>query len=150
MTRGTHGRQGPPPDPDALRRDRPSDGGNWVDLPADGRVGDPPPWPLSEPSGRELALWQGEWRRPQAVQWEVNGQEIEVAMYVRSLVAAEGSKATAAERTLVLRQQEYLGLSLPGMARNRWRIGAVPAPKRRAAAAGSSARSRLRVVNGGE
>ena len=37
-------RSGPAPDPNALKRDR--DGKQWAKLPAGGRTGAPPPWPL--------------------------------------------------------------------------------------------------------
>jgi hypothetical protein len=99
-------------------------GADWIRLPASGRKGDPPAFPLNRPTKRELALWAQEWTRPQAIMWEANGQELEVALYIRSLVAAEKSKATAGQRTLILRQQEYLGLSQPGLARNHWIIDA--------------------------
>lgn len=125
-------------------------------MPAAGRDGDPPEWPLSNPSSRELDLWVSEWRRPQAVMWEANGQALEVAVFIRTLVAAEAPQATAAERTLVLRQMEGLGISVPGLARNKWRIGEV-AQSSATAATGTesarprrSARDRLRVVSGGE
>ena len=36
---------GPPPDPNALRRDRPGDKASWTTLPAEGRAGKPPAWP---------------------------------------------------------------------------------------------------------
>jgi len=78
--------------------------------------------------------------------WERNGQELEVALYVRSLVAAEAEDASVGSRTLVRQQQEALGLSLPGLARNRWRIASV---EPRAAAPRARTRSRLKVVPGG-
>ncbi len=92
-----------------------------------------------------------QWLRPQAIMWERNGQAEEVAMFVRTLVAAEHPDATAAMRTLVLRMQEALGLSLPGMVRNKWLIGEpVPAgPRPPAPASLSSARDRLRGKSGG-
>ena len=43
---GARVNSGPPPDPNALRRDRPSDKDGWTALPAAGRQGDPPVWPL--------------------------------------------------------------------------------------------------------
>lgn len=99
---------------------------------------------------RELELWEREWRRPQAVAWEANGQELEVALYVRALAAAEAPDAKVTLRTLVKQQQEALGISLPGLARNRWRIGTVSAAKpRRAPPRRKSARDRFRVVPGG-
>ncbi|HYJ21616.1 MAG TPA: hypothetical protein VEW07_06310 [Solirubrobacterales bacterium] len=181
---GARAHSGPPRDPDALRRDRKSDP-KWTTLPASGRAGPAPEWPLSgkaahfpalTPSwiseiedeekkqrlldqieseasalfSRELEIWTGEWRRPQAVQWEQNGQEIEVALYVRSLVAAEAPNAKVTLRTLVKQQQEALGLSLPGLARNLWKIKEVeddPEASRSEPKA-QAARSRFKVIDG--
>ncbi len=144
---GARARSGPAPDPDALRRDR-RDDASWLTLPMAGRPGDPPDWPLASPTDRELELWAQEWRRPQALIWERNGQQVEVAMYVRTLVQAEGP-CPVALRALLVRQQEALGLSLTGLSRNRWRIEPRPeqgAPRSQGSAAKRSARSRLRVV----
>lgn len=145
---GARARSGPAPDPQALRRDRKDDAAGWLTLPAEGRKGATPEWPLSEASDRELALWVREWRRPQAVEWERNGQELEVGMYVRSLVAAEAPDAVTAARAEVRRMQEALGLSLPGLARNRWRIADAPGELAPTSAA-ASARGRFKVVPGG-
>jgi len=97
-------------------------------------------------------MWVREWRRPQAVMWEVNGQHEEVALYVRSLAEAERPRASVAARTLVRQQQEALGLSLPGLARNHWIID-LPASSRPEPLAtgttGPTARDRLRTVSGG-
>jgi hypothetical protein len=54
--------------------------------------------------------------------WEASGQELEVALYVRTLREAELVGSGAAIRTLLVRMQEHLGLSQPGLARNRWLI----------------------------
>lgn len=43
---GARVNSGPPPDPNALRRDRPSDKDGWTTLPAEGRKGRTPKWPL--------------------------------------------------------------------------------------------------------
>jgi hypothetical protein len=43
---GARANSGPPPDPMALRRDRPQDQDTWTSLPAEGRTGRIPPWPL--------------------------------------------------------------------------------------------------------
>lgn len=155
MARGAHGRSGPAPDPNALRRER--DGESWVSLPAAGRQGETPEWPLENHTDREATLWEREWRRPQAIMWERNGQAEEVAMYVRSFALAEQLNATVASRTLLRQQQEALGLSIPGLARNKWKIEAEvtapvakPAPKRRSRAkASASSRERFKVVDGG-
>jgi hypothetical protein len=134
----------------ALRRDR--DRGDWTTLPIEGRQGPPPDFPLSRPSRRELTIWEGEWRKPQAVMWEARGQQLEVALYVRAVVVAEGRKATASDRALPLRYMDDLGLSQGGLAKNRWRIAAA-APERTLAPTGTagrpSVRDRLKVVDGG-
>lgn len=43
---GARVNSGPPPDPNALRRDRPSDKAGWTILPANGYQGPLPKWPL--------------------------------------------------------------------------------------------------------
>lgn len=146
------GRGGPAPDPNALRRERPSDQAGWTHLPAEGRQGETPPWPLTRPRARERVLWEREWRRPQAVMWERNGQHEEVAVYVRSLAAAELPRASVAARTLVKQQQEALGLSQPGLNRLRWVIdGGAPAvnTQRPTGTDGAAMRDRLRAIEGG-
>jgi hypothetical protein len=150
---GARTRSGPAPDPNALRRDR--DAGEWVTLPAEGRTTDPPMWPLVNPSGRELALWRLLWEKPQAVQWERNGQELEVALYVRNLTVVEQPGSPVNAGTLLRQQSESLGLTTLGLRANRWRIGgtsaAAPAGSKDAAAPKrSSARSRLTVVPHGD
>lgn len=147
---GARARSGPAPDPNALKRDR--DEGEWKLLPAEGRAGDPPAWPLDEPTERELAIWAAEWARPQAIIWERNGQQVEVALYVRSLIDAERHGAPVNSRTLVKQLQESLGISVPGLLRNRWKIvdDAEAETEAKTTPAGSaSARDRLRMVVGG-
>lgn len=144
MVKGAHGRGGPPPDPLALRRDRGDDRG-WTHLPAAGRQGPPPPWPLVKPTRRELELWRDAWSRPQAVVWEQNGQAVEVALYVRTLREAEAPAAGVMRRVLVARMADALGLSMPGLLRNRWVIASTDgAPARPTVIAGGAARDRLR------
>jgi hypothetical protein len=150
---GARTRSGPPPDPNALRRDRKDDAASWIKLPAR-RIGTSPAWPLTKPSLRELALWRREWKRAQAVMWEHNCQELEVALYVRTLVEAEFTLATPAMRTLVRQQMDALGLTVPGLQRNRWSIAKDEVKVKRAAkktaskkAAASPSRKRLQVVS---
>lgn len=130
-----------------------------------------PDWPLTAPHGdvivegddgnktvvrgllvdveaRELEVWARQWSRPQAVQWERNGQEEEVALYVRTLVAAEDPAARANVRTLVKQQQEALGISLPGLLRNRWKIAEMP--KQPEGTAAVPKRAGLKIVKGGD
>lgn len=139
--------RGPAPDPNALRRAR--DEGEWVSLPAAGRSGPTPVFPLPEPSDRELEHWAEMWTLPQAVMWERLRLGVEVAMYVRQLSASERPDANVTRLQYVRLIGESLGVSLPGMLRHKWRIDtdgdtAVVARKRRV-----SARDRLTVVPDG-
>lgn len=143
--KGANTNSGPPPDPNAIRRDR--DHKDWTRLPAAGRSGPTPDWPLSRANKREAEIWANEWQRPQAIMWERNGQETEVALYVRALVVAERPSASVASRTLVRQFQEVLGVSMPGLLRLRWVIDHGPADvAERPAPATTNAKDRLRVL----
>ncbi|MER6531167.1 hypothetical protein [Streptomyces sp. NPDC001508] len=149
---GARTRSGPAPDPDALRRER--DAGEWTILPAEGRQGATPEWPLTRKTARESRLWSQLWARPQALMWERYGQELEVALYVRRFAEAEGRQSSVALSTLVRQMGDSLGLSTPGMRANRWRIERPgeedKAPSGQAPTiAPTSARARLRAVAGG-
>lgn len=82
--------------------------------------------------------------------WEANGQDREVAMYVRALVVAERPKAATSTRTLVRQYEESLGLSLVGLAARRWVIDPddTPAVMAPTGTETPSAKSRLRLING--
>ena len=147
---GARARSGPAPDPNALRRER--DAGEWTILPAEGREGAAPDWPLTEANDREDEIWSALWTKPQAVMWARYGQELEVALYVRRLVEAEGRGSLISLGTLVRQMADSLGLTTPGMRANRWRIAAEePAQTARTAEPRpqSSARSRMTVIAGG-
>lgn len=153
---GARTRSGPPPDPNALRRDRKSDG-EWTVLPAEGRAGDPPDWPLTEHDvalrgDRELEMWRRLWSLPQAVQWDRMGQQLEVALYVRRLVEAESPESPTNLGTLVRQMADALGLTIPGLRANRWTIAgdqvAAKREEKKAAPARRSARDRFKVVRG--
>lgn len=157
---GARARSGPPPDPEALRRDRPNDPG-WVVLPVTGRPGPAPEWPLGgEPEDRERWHWNRLWVLPQATQWERLGLVVDVAVYVRRLCEVEQRGASASLGNHVIRLGENLGLTLPGMRMLRWQVGSDVQPLPKAAggetpsAAGrarrSSARDRLQVVPDGD
>jgi hypothetical protein len=142
------------PDPNALRRERPSDKAGWTMLPAEGRSGEAPVWPLVSQTDRETDLWDDLWSRPQAVAWEALDQRYEVALFVRKLAEAELPKASVELQKVVRQYLDSLGLSVQGMLRNRWKIApaaeldAEPeadAPPRR-----PGPRDRLRVVPSGE
>lgn len=152
---GARSRSGPAPDPAALRRDRKDDAA-WTVLPAKGREGELPDWPLTEASDRELQLWRRLWTTPQAAQWETLGQDIEVALYVRRLAEAEQRGSSVSAGTLARQMADALGLTIPGMRVNRWliaadQVAAKRAEKAEATAAAptrASARDRFRVVDG--
>lgn len=144
---GARAHSGPAPDPNALRRER--DKAEWRRLPAAGREGEPPAWPLSRPTARERTLWGREWRRPQAIVWGENGQEVEVAMFVRALAVAERTKAPVTSRTLVRQLMDSLGLTVPGLRMNRWVIDGAESTTTTntpAVAGGQSIRDRLSLV----
>lgn len=113
------------------------------------REGDPPEWPLTRATGREKVLWAREWRRPQAVMWERNGWEAEVALYVRTLALAERTKAPMISRTLARQYMESLGISGDGLRRARWIIdpsGEPVAAQAEAVPERTDSRDRLKLV----
>jgi hypothetical protein len=119
---GARARSGPVANPNSIRNGRTVDRSGWVDLPAEGREGAAPVWPLGRSTKFERETWAAEWRRPQAIAWERLGWTIQVALYVRTMAAAAQRGATAGTTTNLLRQMVNLGLTEDGMARNRWRI----------------------------
>ncbi|AVH61330.1 hypothetical protein C4B68_21285 [Streptomyces dengpaensis] len=139
-----------------MRSTKSLDKGGWRTLPAEGREGALPEWPLTEAAPRELDLWEELWAKPQATAWEDMGQELEVALFVRTLAEAERADARVDVKKMVRGYLDSLGLSVAGMNRNRWKIAPVvevpeaetagPEP----AARRPSARDRLKVVPSGE
>ena len=144
----------PIPDPNALRRDR-KDDASWTTLPSKVDV-KLPAWPLVGQTEREIELWEAIWKRPQALLWEQNSQQIEVALYVRRLGEVEVLGATASMHTLLQRLMESLLLTLPSMYKSHVKI-AVDEIKGRTSkkgaakvtATGSSAKDRFKVLSNG-
>lgn len=153
---GARAVSGPPPDPRSLKSAASMDKGGWRTLPAEGRAGEPPEWPLTEAADRELDLWDGMWAKPQAVAWEDMGQELEVALFVRTLAEAERADARVDVKKMIRGYLDSLGLSVAGMNRNRWKIApatdepAADGPVLAAPVRRPSARDRLKVVPSGE
>jgi hypothetical protein len=149
---GARTSSGPPPDPNALRRDRPSDAAGWTTLPAGGFAGEIPAWPLTEATPREDVLWSAAWRSPQAAAWARMGWSHDVALYVRHLGLAEAGDMKAAGEA---RQwSDRLGLNPAAMLRNRWRVAPDEVGQRREtrqapATVRVSARDRLAKVAAG-
>jgi hypothetical protein len=156
---------GPPPNPNARRRNaRP--GGGILRLPANGYQGAIPDFPLLPPArdpdglieAREGELWTQLWRTPQAVAWAAAGTSWvdTVAMYVRHFVRGEAGSLDHSKEARAL--ADRLGLSPRAMRGLMWEI--VPdelgerAEAKAAHPAGSSARSRaaelgISAVDGG-
>jgi hypothetical protein len=108
-----------------------------------------PEFPLPSATDRELDVWAGLWRKPQAVLWERNGQDLEVALHVRTFVEAEQPEAGAALRNLVRQQLSELLLSIPAMNAARIRFGDAHEGDQAEVVvlARPSARERLRALN---
>lgn len=121
---GARARSGPAPTSTERSHKSKADQQGWVTLPADGRDDALPAFPLSNPTAREYEVWERLWETPQAVMWERLHQEYEVASYVRLLVRAEEPRSSAIVWGQVKQFAESLGLSVSGMQRNRWTIGA--------------------------
>jgi len=140
---------GPAPDPNALRRDRKDDAG-WVSLPSGGRTGVAPVWPLTGLSDRESELWESLWMKPQAILWEKNSQELEVALFVRRLAEVELPDAPVTLGVLVAKQMDQLLLTLPSMFRARVKVAddEVAARRESAPVVASSVRDRLKLAHG--
>jgi hypothetical protein len=117
---GARRRSGPAPDPGSLRQLAKAD--EWIKLPASGRDGEAPEWPLPRPTLREKALWAKLWRTPQAIEWERQQLELEVGLYVRSLAQGEVRAAPVNLRTLVRQMAGGLGLTRDGLHANKWMI----------------------------
>ncbi|MGW3674626.1 hypothetical protein [Streptomyces sp. NPDC005166] len=101
------------------------DSNGWITLPAEGRDDGEPAFPLDMPTPREMDVWARLWETPQAVMWEQLHQEFEVASYVRLLVRAESPRSSAIVWGQVKQFAESLGLSVSGMARNKWTIANI-------------------------
>lgn len=158
--RGSGGRRARPggrgPDPGSLRQAKLAEAagvttaGEWTVLPASGRKGRTPAWPLHPAATpRERKVWTALWKLPQAIMWEKLGQQILVGLYVRRLVEAEAPGAKVTLSTLVRQMADSLGLSVPGLVSNRWRIEAPPeqAPSSTHSSSATGSRARLRVVD---
>lgn len=114
---------GPPPKPNAERRRRNTPRANTVKLPAEGRVGPTPRWPM--PTFAPDA-WEDIWKLPQAVMWEHMGAEPIVARYIdlRDKVMnpefPEGKTASFWGALVAL--EDRLGLTPTAMMKLQWEI----------------------------
>jgi len=71
-------------------------------------------------SEAEIAVWEGLWRLPQAVEWERMNYTRVVARYVRTLVAAELPGASSQLLAEVRQMEDRLGLTPRSMQTLGW------------------------------
>jgi len=149
---GARSRSGPPPDPNALRRNR-KDDQQWTTLPAE-RTSPAPEWPLTDATSRELVLWERWWRKPEAFLWEADGTVDYVALTVRMFAEAEVEKASAENRKTVRMMMADLYMTRDAKDRARIRVAADEVSEQREerkqqpAPTVPSARDRMKVING--
>lgn len=96
-------------------------------LPAEGRTGRTPTWPISSATADELKAWKSLWRVPQAVVWERHHLERIVARYVRLMVAAEDPDAPVTMQGQVAKLEEHLLLTPHHLKQARYEIVATEA-----------------------
>lgn len=116
-------------------------------LPAEGRKGRPPAWPLEDgPSPEELDVWRILWKTPQSTRWDLSWTR-DIALYARWRVQLE-RKFTGTLEFAVRQLGDRLGMNPLAMARLRWVIAdpetVKPRPARSRAAAATN--TRLRAV----
>lgn len=148
---------GPAPKPDGQRRRR-NAAPTTLRLPAEGRRGDVPTWPLL---GRAPRLWAELWALPQAAAWEHLHLQRLVATYVQDSVDVAAlrsqlnrtGEAPAQYGTLknrIDKLQVELGLTPMGLLKNRWEIVQDEVSEKReetAPVVTSAPRRRLRVAD---
>lgn len=119
-----------------------------VRLPAAGRQGDPPAWPLEDAGEAELAVWEQVWACPQAVAWELLGAGTArlVARYCRLLVRAEQPDVSASMLAQVTALEDRLGLTPKAMRLMLWTIASDP-PVNDPPPDRASVRARMRAVS---
>lgn len=134
--------QSQPPNPDAVRRN--ARNGPTV-LPADGRKGPAPEWPLDDEFPGEMPVWRELWATPQAAAWEKLGWTRTVARYCRGLVLAE-RKMAPAMLAQVTALEDRLGLTPKSLRMLMWQIAADEVAEKRDVQPASGARGRIRAV----
>jgi hypothetical protein len=118
-------------------------------LPASGRQGPVPRWPLpGHEDPFELAAWAQLWATPQAAAWENLGWTRTVARYCRVMVAAERPDATAALLAQATSLEDRLGLTPRSMRMLLWQIAPDEVAEKRGGRS-EGVRERLRAVETG-
>lgn len=133
------------PNPPKLDPARGSRGRGITKLPAEGRKGDPPSWPLDgRQSAAEKRAWTDLWATPQAVAWERLGWARTVARYCRFMLQAESPSASPALLAQVTAMEDRLGLTPKAMRLLLWEIVRDEVAEQRQQATG--ARKRIKAV----
>jgi len=153
---------GPAPKPDGQRRRRNAPMANTLKLPAEGRAGVAPEWPVGlEPSARARVVWDGLWSTPQAVAWERLGWTRVVARYAQMVADSERdlsevedpkvylalSRAQAALMPELRQLEDRLGLTPMSMLRLRWEVTTDEVGQQREARKAPVKRRRLAAVD---
>lgn len=131
------------PNPPKMDPQRGARGRGVRTLPAAGRLGDPPDWPLyGSPTAAEADAWAELWATPQAAAWEELGWTRVVARYCLVMLQAEllNKDALAEARQL----EDRLGLTPKAMRLLLWQISTDDLAEKRQESKG--ARGRIRAV----
>lgn len=136
-----------PKHPDERRRRNAAP--TMVQLPAEGRKGAAPRWPLGKTQKGETDAWRAVWKTPQSVAWERMGPGVvrTVARYVRLLVEAEKPGASSTLAGEVRQLEDRLGLTPMAMLRLRWEIVQNETAVAASEESAKKARSRMRAVD---
>lgn len=116
-------------------------------LPAEGRKGRPPAWPLATKATlAERNAWSDLWSTPQAVAWERLGWTRTVARYCRIMVLAEEPEQNPVMLAPAAALEDRLGLTPKAMRMLLWEIVADEVADKRAEKDATSARGRIKAV----
>lgn len=151
---GARNRSGPVKDPESERSQRA--GYTLQTLPAEGYKGPVPEFPLPDPLGRELEVWEWAWRTPQAAAWALPSEawrQRTVALWVRTSVRAEDPDTPASVLAQLHRFADQVGLTTAGLAEMGWRVAVDETAEAREAKSpvsrSGSSRDRMKVVKSG-
>lgn len=115
-------------------------------LPAAGRPGPAPRWPLDgDATAAELEAWQELWATPQAVAWETLGWTRTVARYCRAMLLAEASVHPQLMGQ-VAALEDRLGLTPKAMRLLLWQIAGDEVAQKRQQQKPAGARGRIKAV----
>ena len=102
-----------------------------VVLPAEGRKGEPPAWPLPDRMTiNEEVMWRQLWKKPQAVAWEKFDCDRVVARYVKMAIAAEAGDKYC--YTAAGQLEDRLGLTPKAMRMLLWVVAEDEVAEKRA------------------